>query len=112
MNELAFLTRTAIADGPRHGYGILREVESMTGGEARPQVATLYRTIERLAAADLLVEHDSEVVDGRFRRRYRLSDAGAAQLAQEAKLRSATARIATRRLRHGAPRPGLAGGTV
>ena len=29
-NELSFLVLTALADGPRHGYAILRDVEAIT----------------------------------------------------------------------------------
>ena len=111
-NELSFLVLTALADGPRHGYAILREVEAITDGAVKPQVATLYRTVDRLAADGLIGEHASEVVDGRFRRTYRLTERGRSELAAEAARRAATAKVATERLRRPAPGLDLAGGAA
>ncbi len=88
-----------MADRPRHGYGILLEISELTAGAYAPQVATLYRTLDRMAADGTIVEHAQEVVDGRFRRTYRLTEQGRAQLANEASVRAATARVAKRRLR-------------
>ncbi len=114
ISDLAFLVLTSLADTPRHGYSILREIDTMTSGRSRPAVATLYRTVERLAADGLVEEHGSEVVDGRFRRTYRLTESGAALLATEAAIRASTARLARRRLRSPVVMPedgaGLAGG--
>jgi DNA-binding PadR family transcriptional regulator len=112
INELWFLVLTALADGPRHGYAILKEVEALTDGAVKPQVATLYRTVDRLEADGLIGEHASEVVDGRFRRSYRLTDQGRSELAAEAVRRAETARVATERLRRSAPDLGLAGGAA
>lgn len=112
MNELSFLVLTALADEPRHGYAILREVESLTGGATAPQVATLYRTVDRLAADGRIEEHGTEVVDGRFRRSYRLTEVGVADLTAEAARRAATAEVATTRLRAAKPGFGLAGGAA
>ena len=45
---------------------------------------TLYGALDRLAAEGLLEADREEVVNGRLRRYYRLTDAGAAVLEQEA----------------------------
>jgi DNA-binding PadR family transcriptional regulator len=37
----------ALADGERHGYGIMQEVETRTGGEVRLGPGTLYGAIRR-----------------------------------------------------------------
>lgn len=84
----------------------------MTDGAVVPQVATMYRTIDRLEADGRIVEHGSEVVEGRFRRTYRLTDAGAAQLGAEAQRRASTARLAAKRLRRLAGGAELAGGAA
>jgi PadR family transcriptional regulator, regulatory protein PadR len=109
INSLSFMTLVALAREPMHGYALRGEIEAMSG-EA-PQVATLYRTLDRLDADGLVVEHSSEVVDGRFRRRYELTDLGRRRLSEEAARRAATARLATKRLRAGgwtlAPQGGL-----
>lgn len=109
INELSFLVLTSLAGEPRHGYAVLNDVRSLTDGAVRPQVATLYRTIDRLQEDGLIVEHAAEVVDGRFRRSYRLTDAGSEALRQEARRRAATAKVAATRLRQS---PGWAGGAT
>ncbi len=113
ISSLSFLVLTALADEPRHGYAILQEVEGMTSGGANPATATLYRTIERLTNDGLIEEVGSEVVDGRFRRTYRLTESGADTLAIEAAIRASTAKLAKRRLKSNAansPKP--AGGVA
>jgi DNA-binding PadR family transcriptional regulator len=70
----------------------------MTSGRTKPAVATLYRTLERLVANGLIEEADTGVVDGRFRRTYRLTGSGADALAAEAAVRASTARLASKRL--------------
>jgi len=90
---------TALAKGDLHGYGILQELDALTDGETKPAVATLYRTLDRLATEGLIEEAASEVVDGRFRRTYRLTERGGSLLAAEARARAATARVATKRLK-------------
>jgi DNA-binding PadR family transcriptional regulator len=109
MSNLSFLVLTALADEPRHGYSVLQEIQGMTAGKMNPAVATLYRTLDRLATDGLVEEAASEVVDGRFRRTYRLTRPGADALAAEASVRAATARLASRRLK-GATPTRLAGG--
>jgi len=108
MNELSFLVLTSLADEPRHGYAILGDITTLTDGRVEPQVATLYRTIDRLVAGGQIAEHSAEVVAGRFRRSYRLTDSGLADLRAEAAHRSATDKVAAARLRR--PNVGMARG--
>ena len=86
----------------------------MTSGRSKPAVATLYRTLDRLAADGLVEEDGTDVVDGRFRRTYRLTESGKELLSAEAAVRTSTARLATKRLRKSSPArgsvPGIAGG--
>ena len=42
----------ALADGEKHGYAILREVEDRTGGRVRLSSGTLYAIIKRLLATE------------------------------------------------------------
>jgi DNA-binding PadR family transcriptional regulator len=104
MREPTFLILTALADGPRHGYGIVLEVKVLSGGRASLLTGTLYTALDRLTAEGL-VEHDhEEEVDGRLRRYYRLSAEGLAALTVEtARLRRLTA-AAEARLRALHPR--------
>jgi DNA-binding PadR family transcriptional regulator len=114
LTEQAFLILTALVDAPRHGYGIVAEVETLSGGRVRLRVGTLYGVLDRLAA-DALIELDrEEVTDGRLRRYFRLTDAGGLALREEAQRLAANASVATERLRGWRPagRPAGAGGVA
>ena len=89
---------TALAAGPQHGYGILREVESLSVGLVAPPVGSLYRLLDRLLDDGLIEEDSSDVVDGRFRRYYRLTETGRSELAKSAVMMSSLATKAKRRL--------------
>ena len=69
----------ALADGERHGYAIMREVEGRTRGEMRLGPGTLYGSIKRMLAEGLIEESeerpDPELDDHR-RRYYRITDFG------------------------------------
>lgn len=112
ISELHFSTLTALAAKPLHGYGILQEIDAITSGRSKPAVATLYRTLDRLAAEGLVEEDSTEIVDGRFRRTYRLTESGISLLSEEAAARASTARLAKRRLRKRASDPGSINGIV
>jgi DNA-binding PadR family transcriptional regulator len=99
MREPTFLILTALAEGPRHGYGILQEVTELSGGRVRLLTGTLYTALDRLSAEGLVVLDREEVVDGRGRRYFRLTEDGLAAItAETARLRD-LASAAERRLR-------------
>jgi len=99
MQEATFLILTALAAGSQHGYGIITDVQAISGGRVQLKAGTLYAALERLRA-DKLVEVDrEEIVDSRLRRYYRLTPAGAELLAAEAARLQANARVAMSRLR-------------
>ena len=69
----------ALGPGERHGYGILSEVASLTGGAVRLAPGTLYTNIKRLVAGGLIEESEERPDPGRDdqrRRYYRLTAAG------------------------------------
>ncbi|PWR05483.1 PadR family transcriptional regulator [Micromonospora acroterricola] len=102
MREPTFLILTALADGPRHGYGIVREVTDLSAGRVTLLAGTLYTALDRLAAEGLITHDRDETVDGRLRRYYRLTGDGVAALdAETARLRQLTtaAEARLRRLR-------------
>jgi PadR family transcriptional regulator, regulatory protein PadR len=99
MTEPAFFVLTALVDEPRHGYGIMGEVVSLSEGRVRLKIGTLYGVLDRLVG-DGLVERDrDEVQQGRLRRYYRLTESGHQSLTAEAERQSANARAASKRLR-------------
>jgi PadR family transcriptional regulator, regulatory protein PadR len=99
MTEPAFLILTALADAPRHGYGIVGEVAELSGGRVRLKVGTLYGVLDRLVGDGLIELDREEVQQGRLRRYYRLTRAGGRSLAAEAERQAANARAASERLR-------------
>jgi PadR family transcriptional regulator, regulatory protein PadR len=99
VGEPAFFILTALAGGPRHGYGIVGEVAELSEGRVQLRVGTLYGVLDRLVT-EALVELDREEVErGRLRRYFRITESGRRCLAAEAQRHAANARVATDRLR-------------
>src|SRR5215203_863647 len=46
----------ALAEGERHGYAIIQDVEARTGGELRMSAGTLYRSVARMVEQGLITE--------------------------------------------------------
>jgi PadR family transcriptional regulator PadR len=105
LSESAFWALTALAREPLHGYAILRSVEELSDGEMTLRVTTLYATLERLEHSGLVQVVAEEVVDGRARRTYAVTDRGRQVLAQEAGRLLARAQAARRGLRTAASNP-------
>jgi len=99
MTEPAFFVLTALAGGPRHGYGIVGEVSELSDGRVTLKVGTLYGVLDRLVGDGLVEPDRDEVHQGRLRRYYRLTEAGRSALAEEAARQAANARAASQRLR-------------
>ena len=98
LREPTFLILTALAVAPRHGYGIIKDVEEISAGRVLLRAGTLYTALDRLCGDGWVEIDHEEVVDGRLRRYYRLSDTGADELAAETKRLNAMAAAATERL--------------
>jgi DNA-binding PadR family transcriptional regulator len=81
LTPLSFQILVAVADGPRHGYGIIKEIELASGKPMKSSTGTLYLAIERLEQEGLLEEEPSR--DPR-RRYYRLTELGRRTAAAEA----------------------------
>jgi DNA-binding PadR family transcriptional regulator len=100
MHEPTFLILTALAQGPTHGYGVIRAVDTLSEGEVVLRPGTLYGALDRLAEQGQVEVDREEAVDGRLRRYYRLTDGGAAALAAQVKRVRRNADAAEARLRH------------
>jgi DNA-binding PadR family transcriptional regulator len=98
MQEATFLILTALADGSQHGYGIIADVQDISGGQIRLRPGTLYTALDRLRADELIEVDREEVVDGRLRRYYRLTPEGTTRLGAEAARLQAHAAAALTRL--------------
>lgn len=73
-SDPALVVLTSLSDGPKHGYAIIQDVESLGGPRLRP--GTLYAALARLEERGLI-----EALPPEERRRpYRLTGAGVAAL--------------------------------
>ncbi|WP_430783137.1 PadR family transcriptional regulator [Actinoplanes sp. G11-F43] len=102
MREPTFWILTVLASEPHHGYGLIREAGKLSGGRVTLQAGTLYAALDRLCAEGLVEPDRQEIVDGRARRYYRLTDDGARVLSEEsarlqASADAAQAQLAARR---------------
>ncbi|REJ73541.1 MAG: PadR family transcriptional regulator [Acidobacteria bacterium] len=87
LTPAMFQVLVSLADGEKHGYGIIKEVARRTDGEVRLRTATLYTVIKRFVDADLIEETDERpdpALDDERRRYYRLTDRGWALAEAEA----------------------------
>ena len=66
----------ALADGERHGYAIMKDVEQLTGGAVRLSTGTLYGIIKRLLNEGLIRESAASPKDDERRRSYELTPFG------------------------------------
>src|SRR4026207_74880 len=79
LTPTVFHMLLALADGEKHGYGIMRAVEKETQGQMQIRTGSLYGSIRRMIEAGLIAETnerpDPELDDER-RRYYGLTDFG------------------------------------
>lgn len=88
MTSLTYEILLALADGERHGYGIIKELESRFGADAAPSTGALYLALRRMAQDGLIAEAAADAGGDDARRRYyRLTVPGrAAAVAESARL--------------------------
>jgi DNA-binding PadR family transcriptional regulator len=111
LNHSEFHILLALADGERHGYGIMQEVEQSSGGSVKLGPGTLYGAIKRLLTAGLIEEsgeRPEEKDDQRRRCYYRLTGRGGEVVREEASRLAALVRVAeAKRVLDLEPRPAL-----
>jgi DNA-binding PadR family transcriptional regulator len=98
LREPSFWVLTALAAGRSHGYALIQETRLLSSGRVDLKVPTLYAALDRLRQQDLVAPDGDEVTDGRLRRYFRLTDAGASRLSLEVDRLEANARAAKSRL--------------
>lgn len=86
LTPAVFNILLALADGEKHGYAIMLEVEANTGGQVKMGPGTLYGSLKRLLAAGLVAESaerpDPDLDDER-RRYYEITGLGRRVLSAE-----------------------------
>jgi DNA-binding PadR family transcriptional regulator len=70
----------ALTEVPRHGYGLMKEVERESEGLVRLEIGSLYRLLARMVEDGLIEEADED----ERRRYYRISRQGRRVLKAEA----------------------------
>ena len=82
LTEPVLLVLMSLAEQPRHGYSILKDIESMSGGRVQLSTGTLYGALQRLLD-DGWIERVEEDNAPRDRRTYRLTSRGRRNLQME-----------------------------
>ena len=103
MTGQAFFVLTALADGPRHGYGIVGEVADLSHGQVKLKIGSLYGVLDRLATDGLIEPDRQEAHDGLCLLVLPADQGRWACWRRRPPIRAATARVVRLRL-------GLAGG--
>jgi len=106
LSSAMFYILLSLADGQKHGYGIMREVEQRQAVVLGP--GTLYGAIKRMLEAGLIGEAEERPdprLDDQRRRYYRLTPAGhAAAVAEATRLEGLVSQARAKQLLPG-PRP-------
>jgi len=79
LTPAVFHILLALADGEKHGYHIMQAVKANSYGEFQIGPGTLYGTIKRMLADDLITESDARPgpeLDDQRRHYYRLTEHG------------------------------------
>jgi DNA-binding PadR family transcriptional regulator len=87
LKPLVFQILLALADGERHGWSLVREVQQR-GGFGRVMPGNFYRTLRSMLAGDLIAESSDRPrpeEDDERRRYFRLTALGEAVAAAEAR---------------------------
>lgn len=84
LSEPVLLVLLSLAEQPRHGYSILKDIESMSDGRVLLSTGTLYGALQRLLDHGW-IERVKEENTPRDRRTYRLTSRGRRNLQAEIK---------------------------
>jgi DNA-binding PadR family transcriptional regulator len=78
LQEATFFILLSLAQTPKHGYAILLDVTELSDGRLQLSTGTLYGALRRLLDQGWIERYDeaSEVVNGRERKAYRITDLG------------------------------------
>jgi DNA-binding PadR family transcriptional regulator len=104
LSEPVFMILLSLAEGPRHGYGVMKDVAELSEGRVLLSTGTLYGALKRLRAIGWITrldrrdEGDDGVYPGKDRKEYALTGAGRQVIQVETARLSALARTASERL--------------
>lgn len=92
FSDPAILILSSLADGPKHGYGLMQDIAAFSGTRLEP--GTMYGALARLEKRGWVVAMQSEGP----RRPYRLTDLGATVLQEQLATMKQIVSTASRRL--------------
>ena len=97
MTPLTYEILLALADAPRHGYGIIKEIEARFGATSAPSTGALYLALQRMEAEGLIEEASEKTAasDDKRRRYWTITSRG--REAAEAESERLAARVAVAR---------------
>lgn len=78
LPEATFFILLSLARAPKHGYAILQEVAELSDDRLQLSTGTLYGALRRLLHQGWIARYEeaSEVVNGRPRKAYRITELG------------------------------------
>ena len=98
LTEPVLLILMSLADQPRHGYALMKDIEVLSDGRVRLSTGTLYGALRRLLE-DAWIERFEQEDTSREKQAYRLRASGRTQLQQELDRMKQLTRAAAGRLR-------------
>lgn len=100
LTEAVFLILLSLTPDPQHGYGIMKDVERLSGGRVTFSTGTLYGALKRLLEQGWIERYDSaeKLETGRERKDYRLTPHGERVLHAETARLETLARVSRMRL--------------
>lgn len=98
LSEPVFLILTSLAEEPRHGYGLIKDIEGLSGGRVRLSTGTLFGALRRLLEAGW-IERFETADTSRDKLSYRLTAVGRDRLAADLERLKPLTRAAAARLR-------------
>ncbi len=85
LSEAVFYILISLAQGPRHGYAILKKVEELSEGQIHLSTGTLYGALKRMMVQEWIERVDDPQPNptDRERKAYRLTSQGRRALSAE-----------------------------
>ena len=96
ITEPVLFILLSLAQQPRHGYSILKDVEKMSDGRVRLSTGTLYGALRRLLEEEWIERYEEDNTS-RGRQGYKLTSHGRRVLRQEVARLQQLTRLATSR---------------
>jgi len=98
LTEPVLLILTSLADQPRHGYALIKDIETLSQGRVRLSTGTLFGALRRLLENGWIERFD-QADSSRGKQAYRLTPAGLIRLQAELDRMKQLTRAATARLK-------------